>query len=596
MARWWNIRALRASTVALVALMALTACGGGGGGGAEAPRTALPQVVSDDLPAGERIDARAAHHFPSGVGDRWTYRRVVNGSESGTVTREVEASTGADLFRVTEVHSSVTYVSDYRRSAEGWLLLTPLYGVLPLNGALLVGDILEFAEPFYAVGAVRRVIRQGPIGRDLDLDGVEDSFRLEYTQVFQGFEAFQLADGRSVQAARFRSTIIATVQPSLARLPVRSSVSTEDTWWGPGIGLLRADRSLADAGGTPLQTPYRLELMQAQVGGRPVLGPGADGAQSEIALPHRALIFDATRSRYYASVPGTVADNSHRIAIIDPADGSMTFSRVVGSEPGALALAHDGTALYVGLQGSGELLKLRLPDFVELQRMPLPRTQADIPSYPLQITVSPIDADVVAVSLQEAGGFSRSIGVALLRGGVPQPRLAAVRGEVSLVSFAADGQSVFGFDNASTEFGLRRLAVLPDGLQEAVVVPTVGTGFDTRALDLGPAGLVLGKSVYRPDDLTLCGTAVVQGGCRSAGSKLVCLYENALATGVGRLAVLDARTLAVEATPFFQLARPSGFMEALVVGAPGQVALRSRQNDLQSLTDTITLVRASTLP
>jgi hypothetical protein len=149
-------------------------------------------------------------------------------------------------------------------------------------------------------------------------------------------------------------------------------------------------------------------------------GPLSD--LKDIALAHEALVFDPSRAVYYASVPGPVVGSGNTIARIDAATGAVTYSRVVGSEPGALALARDGSALYVGADGSGEVVKLGLPGFEERWRARLPALQFTGQLTAEQLAVKPDDADVVAVSMRNTGYSPRHEGVALLRGGTLTPR------------------------------------------------------------------------------------------------------------------------------------------------------------------------------
>jgi hypothetical protein len=278
------------------------------------------------------------------------------------------------------------------------VVVQPMASVLPAPANQLVGDILEYAEPFHAVGSVRRVVRQGGWGQDADGDGVNDSFRFEWSQVFVGLEAVTLPSGTLQNVAHFRNVTVITLQPSKPALAVASVTATEEAWWAPGIGLVRVERSAVDETGSVLQSPSGLLLVSGAVGGKTLFEPDADLAVVKVALVHRALVFDSTRSRYYASIPGNVLANGNRIATVDAATGAVSLSSAaVGSEPGPLALSADGSALFVGLLGSGDVVKLSLPDMRELWRARLPSPQFYGQLFAETLSVSPVDADVVAV-------------------------------------------------------------------------------------------------------------------------------------------------------------------------------------------------------
>ena len=94
----WN----RGWAAAVLAL--LTACGGGGGGGetpqpsSTGPRAALPTVVQDLNPSGERLDYRSRNYFAGAPGDHWTLSQVDSGSTVTMVTRSASDGPGGDVL------------------------------------------------------------------------------------------------------------------------------------------------------------------------------------------------------------------------------------------------------------------------------------------------------------------------------------------------------------------------------------------------------------------------------------------------------------------------------------------------------------------
>lgn len=571
---WRWARGALAVGALVLGVAALPGCGGGGGDG-PTTRAPLPELAQDVLPAGDRIDRRADDYFPGHAGDEWTYDQLQNGTSTGQQqVRTAAAASGGDLL-VTESGSGQTDTLTYRRTAEGIVIVDPFAGsgLDGLQRALPL--LLEFPEPFYPVGATRRIVRQGALGVDLDGDGTGDSYRFEYTQVFVGFETLVLATGPIENCAHFRSVTAMTVQPSDLELTSVTATGTEDTWWAPGIGMVQGSYAMVDESGVPIMPAYTLVLRSGTVNGQPVLLAKPDGTVRKVTLTHNALVYDATRGVYYASVPGSVALQGNRIATIDATSGAISYSAAVGSEPAALALATDGSALYVGLDGSGEVLRLSLPGMAEQARVRLP---APAPFGQLRaesITVSPVDPALVAVSTYRAGISPRHGGVVLLRGDALQPRATQDHTGANLVVFDAAGQYVYGYNNETSEYGLRRIAVLADGLQEELVV-TAGSGSGSTVIDRIPGGVLFGRAVHDTPALTPRGIAPADGGgCRwhAASSRIVCRSS----WGGGsdrRLTVIDASTLATVATPVYQREYAYDDLREIVPGPRGQVALR----------------------
>jgi hypothetical protein len=336
-------------------------------------------------------------------------------------------------------------------------------------------------------------------------------------------------------------------------------------------------RSVRDGAGASIGGVQTLVLTGGTVGGRTLFLPEPDGTLRVLALAHRSLVYDALRNRYYASVPGSVPLNGNSIASIDPATGAVSYSQPVGSEPAALAISADGSVLYAGLDGSGDVLRLRLPDMAELGRTRLPAPELYGQLLAESIAVSPADAGVVAVSTRRVGVSPRHGGVVLIRNGVLQPTMTQDHTGSNLLTFGGDGNSVYGFNNETTEFGLRRLAVLADGLQEVQVVDAGGSGgFATSALSYSPRGLLLGRALWQTPDLALLGTHAAEGGlCRwHAGSaRVVCL--GTASSGEDRfLTVADPLSFVIQATPVFQTGFGQEPIAQIVPGPRGQVALR----------------------
>jgi len=73
------------------------------------------------------------------------------------------------------------------------------------------------------------------------------------------------------------------------------------------------------------------------------------------------LVWSSTQQKFYVSVPSVNAMNGNTIVAIDPSIGAVTPSSFVGSEPTKLSLSDDGQFLYIGLNGSTSIQRMRLP-------------------------------------------------------------------------------------------------------------------------------------------------------------------------------------------------------------------------------------------
>lgn len=553
--------------------LALSACGGGGGGSdAPATRPALPQLTSDAYPAGERLDLQSRNYFPAAAGDSWVYTLSSNGAPTGqTVTRTVTGAT-ADTFTISETNpGTLPETESYRRTSAGISQLD-LTSDLPSAVQALVGEVMMFPEPFYPVGGTRSAVRQGSWGEDADGDGIVDSFRFELSQQLVGFETVALPLG-SPEAARFRTVITLTISPSsLRNAPVTIS-GTEESWWAPDIGLVRVDRTLVDENGAT--STQSLAIASGSVGGTALFTAQPDGTLIKLALTHNALVFDASRNRYYASIPGSAGSNGNSIATIDATTGAVSHSAAVGSEPFPMAVAPDGSALYVGLKGSGEVVKLTLPAMSEQYRVRLPGAlNSGTQLLPKSIAVSPVESDVIAVSTVDPVGSSYNSGAVQIRAAAVQPQIvgglfsSGVFASIGPLAYDGNGATVYGYDDDTTGFSLHALSVLGNGLSLTTRVG-IDMGFNIRTVDWTPQGIVVHRGVYRSSDLALLGT-VTPNHCRahSVANRMVCI------AGSGRLALIDMGSFVTVGSPAFSVDAYPPTPDQLVPGTAGQVAMR----------------------
>jgi hypothetical protein len=87
-------------------------------------------------------------------------------------------------------------------------------------------------------------------------------------------------------------------------------------------------------------------------------GP-CEAARRTLELEARDLLWDASRGVLYVSVPSS-QPRGNAVGAVDPLTLERTFDVIVGSEPGAMVLDEDASALYVHLEGSDSLRRVDL--------------------------------------------------------------------------------------------------------------------------------------------------------------------------------------------------------------------------------------------
>lgn len=558
-----HLRLFGPSLVLLMTVLTI-GCGGGGGGGSGEPL--LSTQSQDIVPSGARIDVASRNLFPLHVGDAWLYDRKTGDTVSGTITRGVVGGPDADgWFTLREVDGAGTEDGRERTTASGSELFDPLGAQGTWPGAFTaLPSYTEYSTPLYAVGGVRQTVRQGDLQADLDGDGKSDYYRVDISQVFRGFETLTVV-GRATEVAHFTNTFAFRTVASKDGATY-TVTGIEEAYFASNLGLVRADRQAIDSAGATVVAPHMIELRGATVNGQVSgIGTAPTGNTITVNQTHAALVLDATRNRFYASVPSGDAQGN-RIATVDAQSGALTYSAVLGSDPGPLAIAADGNTLFVGLNGSGEVLRLALPSMQVIDRVTLPVSPNFGQLRAEHISASPTASDTFAVALARPAASPRGSGVALVRNMIVQPQRTKDFSD-NRIAFDPTGNWIYSVNLETSGWDVRRNQVVSDGVLDAT---SISNGEFTQSLDVRDGLVVVGRKVYS-DDAGLAALGQVTNGsvCRKVPSvaKLVCLS----ATDFGTLEVADASTFSLLGS--IKYASTGDPVRSFVFGAPGQLAL-----------------------
>jgi hypothetical protein len=198
----------------------------------------------------------------------------------------------------------------------------------------------------------------------------------------------------------------------------------------------------------------------------------------EVPLRTNHIVWDSKRNRIYASVPGSVPIRANTITIIDPATGALGASLIVGSEPNRLAISDDQRYLYVTLNGASLVVRVDLESFTKDLEIALPSAGSSGINVGEDIEAIPGSPRSFAVSLQNNCCSPRHQGVAIYDDAVRRPDMTQGHtGSNRIAVLASTPGYLYGYNNETTEYGFRRIAISASGLKEESVVGGI-TGFD----------------------------------------------------------------------------------------------------------------------
>ncbi|HET9444031.1 MAG TPA: hypothetical protein VFO65_11950, partial [Acidimicrobiales bacterium] len=288
------------------------------------------------------------------------------------------------------------------------------------------------------------------------------------------------------------------------------TVSVFDTGTGAAVGartfpdLPTAARALvASATGFAAASGDGLFLLGPSVTASGVALPADPtstvGPLSFKAVPLRALdmVYDGGRERLYVSVRVNDENHPNRVVALDPATGAVLDSVAVGTGPGPLALADDGSVLHVGVGSEGKIAQINPDTFAVTGSFPLGTGQLGADLGARDIALQPGTTDRLAVALG-AISTSGADGIAVFDDGVRLP--ASAPSGPAHIAFA-DASTLVG--SADSGAGLYRMAV------DAAGVTLTGAAAHTFGRVWSAGGRVYGRNgkVADPYTLDLLGTS-----------------------------------------------------------------------------------------
>lgn len=160
-------------------------------------------------------------------------------------------------------------------------------------------------------------------------------------------------------------------------------------------------------------------------------------------LPTNDLLYDALRSKLYASLPARLGSIGNSIAELDPMTGIIIRSVYVGSEPNVLALSDDNQYLYVALEGAGRVARVFLPSFTLESVFRATNSEYGVPRARfMSLAVAPGAPHTLVVS------FDNFYGPMVFDNGQPRPYFDMTNRGCGHLDFGGDINHLYGIGGA----------------------------------------------------------------------------------------------------------------------------------------------------
>lgn len=225
------------------------------------------------------------------------------------------------------------------------------------------------------------------------------------------------------------------------------------------------------------------------------------------------LVYDSNTNKIYASIPSANGSNGNSIGIINPNTITLDNTVFIGSEPTFLAISDNGQYIYSGFSGASIVRRFDVATQTADIQFTLGADPTTGPFYVEDIEVMPGQPGTIAVARKNNGYSPKHEGVAIYDNGVMRTTTTPDHTGSNKIEFTGPN-ALIGYNNETTEFGIRRLSVNSSGVTNLGVTQSVLNSFyldfiyhdnkmysiDGRVVDATTAPFVIGQfsNVYGP--------------------------------------------------------------------------------------------------
>jgi DNA-binding beta-propeller fold protein YncE len=218
-----------------------------------------------------------------------------------------------------------------------------------------------------------------------------------------------------------------------------------------------------------------------------------------------------------------------------------TLSQQVGAPiptadgPRKLAMSSDGQFLYVGFDSTPVVQRVHVPSLAVDLTLQLGSDPTFGANFVEDLTVNPADSRMFAVSRKRIGFSPRHAGVAVFDDGVQLPNTTPSHTGANVIEWSDDPARIYGYNNETTEFGLRTLFVDAQGVQvtQSLNTQIIGFGVDIEY----ESGLVYSTTGFAVNPVLGQTVGIFQGvgsnakvAVHAAGNRIHFLSSNTVRT------------------------------------------------------------------
>jgi hypothetical protein len=188
-------------------------------------------------------------------------------------------------------------------------------------------------------------------------------------------------------------------------------------------------------------------------------------------------VFNASSQEILVSVGSLAGYGSGNTITRFGLNANVLGSQFVGSEPGKIALSSDGKIGYVALQAAASIKQFNALTGATIYSISTPSSTYSGATRAEDITVSPENPNVIAVSVRNTCCSPRHEGVYIIQNGQVLPNRTPGHTGSNTIAFGENGSTLYGYNNETTEYGFRTMSVNNAGVSTTSVTSSALYGF-----------------------------------------------------------------------------------------------------------------------
>lgn len=193
-------------------------------------------------------------------------------------------------------------------------------------------------------------------------------------------------------------------------------------------------------------------------------------------LASNDIVYDKNTNKLYTSLSSANGSNGNSIGIINLETYKLEKTVFIGSEPTVLAISDNGQYMYTGFDGASIVRRFDVATQTAGLQFSLGADSFLGAYYVEDIEVMPGKPNTIAISRRYKSVTPRHGGVAIYDDNIIRSTTTPGHSGSNIIEFTS-ANSLIGYNNESTEYGIRRLSVNNAGVTNVSETGNVLSGF-----------------------------------------------------------------------------------------------------------------------